>query len=87
MPNSMPSRVDAVEPYSAERGEACPDGAPAVGRKPTAEREDLVAAGHEVSVYTSNRCIRRSGRLEPEERWHGVRIRRFSRPELSQGGM
>lgn len=48
--------------------------------------EDLVAAGHEVSVYTSNRCIRRSGRLEPEEWWHGVRIRRFSRPELSQGG-
>ena len=47
--------------------------------------EDLVAAGHEVTVYTSNRCIRAEGELPEVEEWHGVKIRRFSRPNFRQG--
>ena len=47
--------------------------------------EDLVKAGHEVTVYTSNRCIRKEGELPESEEWHGVKIRRFSRPDFRQG--
>ncbi|MBR6371669.1 MAG: hypothetical protein IKS20_00665, partial [Victivallales bacterium] len=42
--------------------------------------EDLVAAGHEVTVYASNRCIRAKGELPECEEWRGVKIRRFARP-------
>lgn len=47
--------------------------------------EDLVKVGHEVTVYTSNRCIRAEGKLPESEEWHGVKIRRFSRPNFRQG--
>ena len=47
--------------------------------------EDLVKAGHEVTVYASNRCIRANGELPECEEWHGVKIRRFSRPNFKQG--
>ena len=47
--------------------------------------EDLVAAGHKVMVYTSNRCIRADGELPECEEWNGVKIRRFQRPNFKQG--
>ena len=47
--------------------------------------EDLASAGHEVTVYTSNRCIRVEGELPEHEEWHGVKIRRFARPNFKQG--
>ena len=47
--------------------------------------EDLAKAGHEVTVYTSNRCIRKEGELPESEEWRGVRIRRFARPDFRQG--
>ena len=47
--------------------------------------EDLVTAGHDVTVYTSNRCIRVEGELPEQEEWHGVKIRRFARPNFKQG--
>lgn len=47
--------------------------------------EDLVAAGHEVTVYASNRCIRSEGELPEYEEWRGVKIRRFARPDFRQG--
>lgn len=47
--------------------------------------EDLAAVGHEVTVYTSNRCIRADGELPASENWHGVKIRRFARPDFRQG--
>jgi colanic acid biosynthesis glycosyl transferase WcaI len=47
--------------------------------------EDLVSAGHEVSVYTSNRCIRSAEKLPEYEEWHGVKIHRFARPDFRQG--
>lgn len=47
--------------------------------------EDLAVAGHEVTVYTSNRCIRAEGELAEMEEWKGVRIRRFARPDFRQG--
>ena len=46
----------------------------------------LAKAGHAVSVFTGNRMIRGDGgKLAPGEKWHGVEIRRFSRPSFSQG--
>ena len=47
--------------------------------------EDLARAGHEVTVFTSNRCIRADGELPEAEAWRGVRIRRFARPDFRQG--
>ena len=47
--------------------------------------EELVTAGHEVTVYTSNRCIRQQGILSEHEQWQGVGIRRFARPDFRQG--
>ncbi|MBO4511646.1 MAG: glycosyltransferase family 4 protein [Victivallales bacterium] len=47
--------------------------------------EDLAAGGHDVTVYTSNRCIRSEGELPASEVWHGVKIRRFQRPGFRQG--
>ena len=47
--------------------------------------EDLVATGHEVMVYTSNRCIRAEGELPEYEEWNGVEIHRFARPNFKQG--
>ena len=48
--------------------------------------EALTAAGHKVTVFTGNRCIRSSEKLPPHELWRGVEIVRFSRPNFSQGG-
>ena len=47
---------------------------------------ELAAAGHTVTVFTGNRCIRSSEKLAPHELWNGVEIVRFSRPGFSQGG-
>ena len=47
--------------------------------------EDLSAAGHQVTVFTSNRQIRKEGTLPPEEVWRGIEICRFARPGLRQG--
>ena len=47
---------------------------------------ELAAAGHTVTVFTGNRCIRSPERLAPCEFWRGGRILRFSRPGFSQGG-
>ena len=47
---------------------------------------ELAAAGHTVTAFTGNRCIRSSEKLAPRERWNGVEIVRFSRPGFSQGG-
>ena len=47
--------------------------------------EDLAAEGHEVTVYTSNRCIRSDAELPASEEWHGVKICRFARPGFKQG--
>lgn len=46
----------------------------------------LADAGHEVTAYTCNRLLRYKEILPKEELWNGVRIRRFSRPDFSQGG-
>jgi len=46
--------------------------------------EDLVKAGHEVSVFTGNRLFRSGEALPLNEIWNGVEIRRFARPNLSQ---
>ena len=47
--------------------------------------EELVCAGHSVTVFTGNRLIRTNAVLAEEENWNGVEIRRFSRPNFSQG--
>jgi len=47
--------------------------------------EDWAAAGHQVTVFASNRCIRAEGVLPESEEWRGVRICRFSRPAFRQG--
>ena len=47
---------------------------------------ELANAGHTVTVFTGNRCIRSPEKLAPRERWQGVEIVRFSRPNFSQGG-
>ena len=46
----------------------------------------LADAGHEITVFTSNRMIRSKETLPKDELWNGVRIRRFSRPDFAQGG-
>ena len=47
--------------------------------------EEMAKAGNRVTVYTSNRLIRKTDRLCAHEVWNGVEIRRFSRPRFSQG--
>lgn len=47
--------------------------------------EELERAGHRVTVFTGNRLIRSDEKLPPREEWNGVEIRRFSRPNFSQG--
>jgi len=47
--------------------------------------EDLVTAGHQVTVFTSNRLIRSDVELPSHETWHGVEICRFPRPAFKQG--
>ncbi|MBR0457735.1 MAG: glycosyltransferase family 4 protein [Victivallales bacterium] len=47
--------------------------------------EDLVSAGHEVTVFTGNRVFRSYANLLRRETWHGVNIRRFSFPCTRQG--
>ena len=47
--------------------------------------EDLAAAGHQVTVFTSNRMIRSDKELPAQETWHGVEICRFPRPDFKQG--
>ena len=47
--------------------------------------QELVHAGHQVTVFTGNRLIRSSQDLPAFETWNGVEIRRFSRPDFSQG--
>jgi len=47
--------------------------------------EELVRAGYSVTVFTGNRLIRSREKLQPEETWNGVLIRRFKRPGFSQG--
>lgn len=47
--------------------------------------EELERAGHGVTVFTGNRLIRSDEKLPPREVWNGVEIRRFSRPNFSQG--
>ena len=45
---------------------------------------DLTKKGHEVTVYTSNRLIRKSDLLCKYEIWNQVEIKRFSRANLPQ---
>jgi len=47
--------------------------------------EDLTKAGHQVTAYTCNRLIRSKEKIADQEEWNGVTIRRFSRPDFSQG--
>ena len=47
--------------------------------------EDLAASGHDVTVFTCNRCIRADCELPASEEWHDVHIRRFPRPDFQQG--
>ncbi len=47
--------------------------------------EELVRAGHSVTVFTGNRLIRTNAVLPEEENWNGVKIKRFPRPNFSQG--
>ena len=46
--------------------------------------KELVQAGHPVTVFTGNRLIRSDETLPFQEKWHGVEIQRFSRPNFSQ---
>ena len=45
---------------------------------------EMAKAGNQVTVYTSNRLIRKNERLCAHEVWNGVEIKRFSRPRFSQ---
>ena len=45
----------------------------------------LAAAGHQVTVFTGNRCIRSEETLLPCEHWKNVEVLRFWRPNFSQG--
>lgn len=47
---------------------------------------ELAAAGHQVTVFTGNRCFRSSEKLAPHERWGDIEIFRFSRPGFSPRG-
>ena len=47
--------------------------------------EELATAGHDVTAFACNRCIRAEGELPEAEEWHGVHVRRFPRPDFQQG--
>ncbi len=46
--------------------------------------EELVKAGHQVTVFTGNRLFRSGQPLPSCEKWNGVEILRYFRPDLSQ---
>jgi glycosyltransferase involved in cell wall biosynthesis len=46
--------------------------------------QELARQGFDVTVFTSNRLIRGDRQLAADELWEGVKIRRFSRPNLNQ---
>lgn len=45
---------------------------------------ELTKKGHRITVYTSNRMIRKPDRLCKLEIWNNVKIKRFSRPNFPQ---